>query len=229
MLAIVRWIAAQLAAALVRTAFTIAIGAIIIFFGLAPQTWFAGIISHPPNWLTSPLTRLAVIVLGFLCITAVHLIPRLVPKQGDNIRIVIGNGEEFERARAEIYSIKRTKGIVLENASPVRSVDGCKVALIGLEPYAGHRLPKLFIEGVTLHPSERHFVPIVTYNEPEGSVSGDNIMMVETKSETAKDDGRIPVDLDIVLSLKVTARDTQTRTAKCRAYVSQRALHFEAL
>jgi hypothetical protein len=80
------WLFSNVAGGAVRWATATLIAAVCIVLGFSPSQWFAAIITEPPPWLISPVTRVLIILVGAIACFLVVAWDRLFANSRDKDR-----------------------------------------------------------------------------------------------------------------------------------------------
>jgi hypothetical protein len=138
------------------------------------------------------------------------------------LRIDVGEAGPFFYTRTKnLYKIRRTFNIKIENIDKHMSVSGCKVHLVDIEPkeYPG---PWVLKDDFRLGAGDHIFVPLVTYGEarePEKFACGDTFMVIHLPEPSPKPSASI----EHILTLKVTSLETAPYQIQCKLWVDKSA------
>jgi hypothetical protein len=150
-----------------------------------------------------------------------RLWPRMPRPDRASLRLYCGEGHEFYRVpRHTLDGMTREVGIVVENAHPSRTLTNCQLSITAIEPDTGHRFPRPFGDPFSLDPGARRFVAVARYNEIIGSISRDTVVLIMTTRTAATGDAAMAVDLDHVIRLRATARNTPAAERSYRLRVT---------
>jgi hypothetical protein len=85
---------------------------------------------------------------------------------GPALAITVGeSGPFFSTKSSYVYGIKRTYRLKVENTDLTRTVHGCKLHLLSIEPKTDYHGPWLLEEGFSLAAGDHKFIPFVRYGE----------------------------------------------------------------
>ena len=183
-------------------------------FGFSPESWIAKFIDAPPGWLVHDLTRVALVLIAVIVIVGVFLWDRSIRRKTKDvasiIKMTVGEDGPYFDTTGNMYSIRRTFNLRLENVDPSKPVSNCSTKILSVTPDPGYTGPWLLNDGLSLAAGEHEFVPLVTYGEAMDPIkydSADSFMTMGTADD-------YPL-LDIGEKYTVTIRATAPETAPC--------------
>ncbi len=98
------------------------------------------------------------------------------------LKLTVGDSGPYVSTKGSgLYDIKRTYSLKLENIDHSRTVYGCKLHLLSIEPSEGYEGPWVLGEEVSLAAGDHKFIPLVRYGEarnPETFNCADTFMEV---------------------------------------------------
>jgi len=81
------------------------------------------------------------------------------------LKITVGDSGPYVSTKGSLYQTKRTFHLKLENTDKSKTVHGCKLHLLSIEPSDGYKGPWVLEEGVSLAAGDHKFIPLVRYGE----------------------------------------------------------------
>ncbi len=109
------WLLSNIAGGVIRWLVATLIAALCLVWGLAPATWLAGLFGNPPAWVTSPWTRLGIVLAGVVVCLAIILWRRrgdqgtapdlAVPLKWKNVEIKESNISAYMRSSKLVHRL----------------------------------------------------------------------------------------------------------------------------
>src|SRR5258708_1839075 len=109
------WLLSNIAGGVIRWVVATLIAALCLVWGLAPATWLAGLFGNPPAWVTSPWTRLGIVLAGVVVCLAIILWRRrgdqgtasdlAVPLKWKNVEIKESNISAYMRSSKLVHRL----------------------------------------------------------------------------------------------------------------------------
>jgi len=132
------------------------------------------------------------------------------------LQLSVGNEPPFSRARVRgLHGRERTLYLKAENTDRRHAISGCRVYLMEVEPSEHSGGPWLLKSEFALAAGDHLLVPLVSFGEPWGSVSGDSFMTVLTPEPAPKPSA----SGEHTLTLRATSLTTTRHEIKCRLWV----------
>jgi hypothetical protein len=153
------------------------------------------------------------------------------PARAAQLKITIDESGPYHATRSRnLYQIKRTYSVKVENTGASRTAHNCKVHLLSIRPTTDYTGPWLLEEGFSLAAGDHKFVPIVRYGEafdPKTYDCADSFIEILPASPMQPTLDKVGVHS---LTLRVTGVEAAPSDFDCNVWVSEDGrLHVAAV
>jgi hypothetical protein len=145
------------------------------------------------------------------------------------LKIRVGDDREFEDVpKGSLYSFTRRLKFGLKNDDPSKTAADCKVQITNIFPDPGYRGPWVLAQGLSLSPGETVYIPIAQRGEarePKKFDSSDTMIEICAPGDHPP---LLSIEVESVLTLRATARDTPFREATLVVWIEEGRLQIRA-
>ena len=145
-------------------------------------------------------------------------------------QLSVGENGQFLRTESkDIYSIKRTFNLRVDNIDARQNLAHCKLSILSIEPQTEYQGPWVLKDEFGLAAGESIFVPIVRYGEarePDKFPCSNSFFVVLTESAGVP---KLDIDSEHVLTIRATSPRTAFQDFKFKVWVESSRLRIANL